>query len=78
MKNKILENSFKNIKNNLIISQKENENIKKISDSLFESYEIIQYKINTILNQHCKTILNKINKFKIHKIIKKINNYEED
>ncbi|MFB5029667.1 MAG: hypothetical protein WJU30_00208 [Candidatus Phytoplasma pruni] len=77
MKNEILDHSFKNIENNLITIQKENENIKKISNSLFESYEIIQTKINIILERHFKTVLNKINNFKIDKIIKKINHLEE-
>ncbi|NWN45482.1 DUF2130 domain-containing protein [Candidatus Phytoplasma pruni] len=77
MKNEILDHSFKNIENNLMTIQKENENIKKISDSLFVSYEIIQTKINTILERHFKTVLNKINNFKIDQIIKKINHLEE-
>jgi len=73
MKEHILNNSLNKIENNLLKMSKENEKIKKMSESLNSSYFKIQKQIQTISKEHLITIFNQIKNFKISKIIKQIN-----
>ncbi|UVD81680.1 DUF2130 domain-containing protein [Mycoplasma iguanae] len=66
-KNQILDNSVKNINNNLI-------NIISSSEKIFKNAEDIKNQANVALETHLATIKNKINSFSIErKIIDKIN-----
>lgn len=77
MKDKILNNSLKNIQNNLVKIYEENEKIKQISKSLNNSSLKIEEKIEILTKEHLKTIFNQITNFNINKIIKKINSLDK-